>query len=142
MSAEQVKKIVGVGAVWPEGIALSDIADEIYLDIEAGSSGKPNQAIEVKNWQMMLPFLVQMPGIDPVWIARETIRRLDDKLDVTEAIMAGIPSIVAQNAQAQPGPADPAADPAAQGPEGQQNAPAAPPEQQAGSDPAFGSNQV
>lgn len=142
MSTEQVKAIVGVGAVWPEGMGLAEIADEIYLEIEAGSSGKPNQATEVKNWQMMLPFLVQMPGLNPVWIAKETIRRLDDKADISEAIAEGLPSIVAQNAAQQPGPADPGAAPNAQGPEGANNAPAGPAEQQAGSDPAFGSNQV
>lgn len=142
MSTETVQKIVGVGAVWPEGVSLSDIAEEIYLKVEAGSSGKPNQAVEVKNWQMMLPFLVQMPGVNPLWVAKETVRRLDDKADITEAIAAGIPSIVAQNAMQQPGPADPGANPTAQGPEGAQNAPSGPAEQQAGSDPAFGSNQV
>lgn len=142
MSTETVQKIVGVGAVWPEGMGLSDIAEEIYLEIEAGSSGKPNQAVEVKNWQMMLPFLIQMPGVNPLWIAKETVRRLDDKVDISEAIAAGIPSIVAQNSMQQPGPMDPGNAPSAQGPEGAQNAPAGPAEQQAGSDPAFGSNQV
>ena len=142
MSADVVKKIVGVGAVWPEGMGLAEIAEEIYLEIEAGSSGKPNQAAEIKNWQMMLPFMVQMPGISPAWIARQTIRRLDDKADLTEALMSGVPSIVAQNQQAQPSPADPGADPSAQGAEGANNGPGAPAEQQPGSDPAFGSNQV
>lgn len=142
MSAETVKRIVGVGAVWPEGMGLAEIAEEIYLQIEAGSSGKPNQAVEVKNWQMMLPFLIQMPGINPMWIARETIRRLDDKADLTEAVMSGMPSIISQNQQSQPSPEDPSANPAAQGPEGAGNGPPGPPEQQPGSDPAFGSNQV
>lgn len=142
MSAETVKRIVGIGAVWPEGMGLAEIAEEIYLEIEAGSSGKPNQAVEVKNWQMMLPFLIQMPGVNPMWIARETIRRLDDKADLTEAVMSGMPSIVSQNQQTQPSPADPTADPAAQGGEGASNGPSGPAEQQPGSDPAFGSNQV
>lgn len=96
MSAEKVMRTVGPGAVWPT-MTLSDIADELYLCIEAGSSGKPNQAIEVKNWQMMLPFLIQMPNISKMWLARETIRRLDDKADLTEAIAEDMPSVVAQN---------------------------------------------
>ena len=91
---------------------------------------------------MMLPFLIQMPGVNPMWIARETIRRLDDKADLTEAVMSGMPSIVSQNQQTQPSPADPTADPAAQGGEGASNGPSGPAEQQPGSDPAFGSNQV
>lgn len=141
MSPERVTEIVGPGALWPE-MTLAQIADELYLDVEAGSSGKPNQAVEINNWQQMMPFLIQMPGINPMWLARETIRRLDDRLDLTEAIAAGMPSIVMQNQAQQPGPADPANNPNAQGAEGASNAPAGPSEQQGGSDPAFGSNQV
>ena len=44
---------------------------------------------------------MQIPGIDPTWFAKEAIRRLDDGLDLTEAIKAAIPSIVAQNAMQQ-----------------------------------------
>lgn len=142
MSTEQVRRIAGPGAFWPENMSLADIADEVFLEIEAGSSGKPNQATEVRNWQQLLPFLIQMPGINPMWLAKETIRRLDDRLDLTEAIAAGMPSIVMQNAQSQPSPADPANDPAAQGAEGASNGPAGPAEQPPGSGPAFGSNQV
>jgi hypothetical protein len=141
MSAEKVREIVGPGAVWPE-MSLAEIAGEVYLEVEAGSSGKPNQAVEIDNWQKMAPFVLQTPGINPTWIAKETIRRLDDKADMVEAIAAGIPSIVMQNQAQQPGPADPAADPAAQGPQGAQNGPAPPPEQMRGSEPAFGSNQA
>lgn len=141
MSPEVVKQIAGPGAEWPEGMTLSDIANDVYLDIEAGSSGKPNQAIEIKNWQMMLPFLVQIPNINPMWIARQTIKRLDDKADLTEAIAAGIPSIMLQNAQKQIAAADPMSNPNMQGGQGAANAPA-PTEQQPGSDPAFGSNQT
>ncbi len=149
MSEEQVKRVVGLGAVWPH-MTLAEIADEIYLEIEAGSSGKPNQAIEVANWEKFLPFLVQMPGISPVWIARETIRRLDDNADLTEALSEGVLSMVAQNglAQAQanagppqPGTGDPTNDPASQGAEGASNAPQPGPTA-GGSSAAFGSNQV
>lgn len=141
MSPERVSEIVGPGAVWPE-MTLAEIADELYLEVEAGSSGKPNQAIEVNNWQQMLPFLIQMPGINPMWLAKETIRRLDDRLDLTEAIAAGMPSIVMQNGMSQVGTGDPATDPNAQGGQGANNGPAGPAEQQPGSEPAFGSNQV
>jgi hypothetical protein len=50
MSEEQVKAIVGPGAVWPH-LTLADIADEIFLEVEAGSTGKPNQAVEINNWK-------------------------------------------------------------------------------------------
>jgi len=119
MSFEQVMELVGPGAVWPEQSA-AEIADEIYLDIEAGSSGKPNQAVEINNWREMLPFLIQLGSIPSEWLARESLRRLDDKMDLTEAIQAGLPAIVAQNRAAQAGATD---DPNAQGAEGGDNAP-------------------
>jgi hypothetical protein len=139
MSPEQVTQIVGVGAVWPQ-MTLAEIADEIYLDVEAGSTGKPNQAVEINNWQQLLPFVMQIPGIDPIWLLRETLRRLDDRMDVTEAIAEGVPSIAAQNQISQVSSGPPQQDPNAQGGQGASNAPK--PAEQGGSDPAFGSNQV
>jgi hypothetical protein len=147
MSEEKVMEIVGPGAFWPHQ-SLSDISGEVFLDVEAGSSGKPNQAVEMANWEKLLPFLIQMPGMSPAWVARETVRRLDDKADLTEAMAEGIPSIVAMNAmqkmgapEAQPAPGDASKDPQNQGGEGGQNGPP-PPGGSGGSGPAFGSNQV
>lgn len=141
MSEEKVKEIVGVGAVWPQ-MTLAQIASEIFLEVEAGSSGKPNQAIEVQNFKELAPLLMQIPEIDSTWMAKEAIRRLDDRIDLTQAIASGAPSIMAQNRMQQIAPADPNADPTAQGGEGANNGPAGPPVQQPGSEPAFGSNQV
>jgi hypothetical protein len=88
----------------------------------------------------MLPMLIQMGSIDPTWLARETLRRLDDRMDLTDAIVAGIPSIAAMNQQKQIAGAADGNDPNAQGAQGANNAPK--PEQEGGSGPAFGSNQV
>lgn len=141
MSEEQVKKIAGIGALWPP-MTLEQIASEIFLEVEAGSSGKPNQAVETQNFKELAPLLMQIPGVKPDALAREGIKRLDDRLDLTDFIDDGIPAIVAQNRMQQAAPANPQADPNAQGPEGANNGPAPPPHQQAGSEPAFGSNQV
>ncbi len=140
MSEETVMKQVGPGAVWPH-LSLAEIAEELYLEVEAGSSGKPNQAVEIRNWKEMLPFLIQMGSIKPEWLAKETLRRLDDRMDLTDAVAAGLPSIVAMNANAQPSTGDPLTDPNAQGPQGADKT-SAPAEVGAGSGPAFGSNQV
>jgi len=140
MSEEQVKIIVGVGAMWPH-MSLSEIADELYLEVEAGSTGKPNQAVEVNNWKNLLPFLMQMPGISPVWLARETIRRLDDNADLTEALTQDIPSIVAQNGLATMSTGNQQTDPNAQGAEGAKNAPQ-PHSRTEGTDAAFGDNKT
>lgn len=137
MSPQSVTEIVGEGAVWPQ-LTLDQISKEIYLEIEAGSSGKPNQAQEIRNWKEMLPFLIQMPNINPVWLARESIRRLDDRMDLTEAITENIPAIVAMNRMAGAAPA-PGALPEDQGGAGADNTsvPGGP----AGTDAPLGNNQ-
>lgn len=96
MSADQVKKIAGPGAVWPE-LTAQEIADEIQLEIEAGSTGKPNQAAELRNIERVLPFIIQIPGIDPKWLAKEVLKRMDDKLDLDAALAEGVKSVVAMN---------------------------------------------
>lgn len=96
MSANQVKKIAGPGAVWPE-LTAQEIADEIQLEIEAGSTGKPNQAAELRNIERVLPFIIQIPGIDPKWLAKEVLKRMDDKLDLDAALAEGVKSVVAMN---------------------------------------------
>lgn len=118
MSAEQVKKIAGPGAVWPE-LTAQEIADEVALEIEAGSTGKPNQAAELRNLERVLPYIIQIPGIDPKWLAKEVLKRMDDKLDLDAALTEGAKSIVAQNGA----PDANAAAGAMQGMMGGQNAP-------------------
>jgi hypothetical protein len=147
MSTEQVKKIVGPGAIWPE-LSYQEIQEEVFLEIEAGSTGKPNQAAELRNIERMLPYLLQMPGIDPKWLVKAVLKRLDDKLDIDEAMANQIPSIVAMNAvknaqaamgQMGGGPADPNM----QGAAGGNNVVAMPsPAQAGGSLPAMGANNV
>lgn len=140
MSEEQVKNDIGPGAVWPH-LSLPEIASELYLEVEAGSTGKPNQAVEINNWKQIAPVLLQIPGLNPTWFLKETLRRLDDRMDVTDAISAGLPAIAAQNQNAQPNVAEADANPNQQGGKGAGNQPA-PPGPGPGSGPAFGSNQV
>ena len=127
VSEETVKEIVGPGAVWPS-LTKGDVAKNVILDIEAGSSGRPNQAQELQNFERLAPILMQIPGITPMFLAQEAVKRLDDGIDIDSAVSEGLPSIIAQNG-VQPGasqgpPGSP--DPAAQGPQGQANAPQAP----------------
>lgn len=122
VSPETAKKIAGNGAVWPSDMSREDVASEIYLEVEAGSSGRPNKAQEVANFERMAPYIIQIPGINPEWLGREAIRRMDDRLDMTDAMTAGLPSITMMNQQSQPGTGDPATDPNQQGQEGGSNA--------------------
>ena len=107
MSTDEVRKIVGPGATWPE-MTREQIMEEVFLQIEAGSTGKPNRAAELQNIERIMPFLLQIPGIDPSWLAKELLKRLDDKLDITQAIVDKIPSIVAMNQSQGEGTGDPA----------------------------------
>lgn len=123
MSKPQVIKLVGPGAMWPESNPI-DLLQDLYLSVEAGSSGKPNQALEVATFQRLFPVLVQTPGIRPDWLAKTAIKMADSSIDFTEAYLDGLPSIQAMNAMLQksvspqPGTGDPATDPQAQGAEG------------------------
>lgn len=118
MSVDQVKSIAGPGAAWPE-LTAQEIADEIYLEIEAGSAGKPNQAAELRNLERVLPYIIQIPGIDPKWLAKEVLKRMDDKLDLDAALADGVGSIVSMNGMRDAN----AAAGAMQGPAGPLNAP-------------------
>jgi hypothetical protein len=112
-----VKEIAGPGAVWPT-LSRAEVAKEIWLEVKAGSSGRPNQAREAATFERIAPLLVQVPGISPRWLAETAIRIADDDADMEDAIIDGLPSIMAQNAMQQPGTGDPATDPNAQGARG------------------------
>jgi hypothetical protein len=104
-----VKKWVGDGAIWPDVPAQRlDMMNEIFLQIEAGSSGKPNQAIEVQNFQLIAPQLAQLmqaegKSLEP--LIREGVRRLGDKLDVDEFLKSS--PFAQQQASAQQPPPPP-----------------------------------
>jgi hypothetical protein len=134
ISRGEVEKIAGPGAVWPEFTA-QEVAEEMFLETKVGSAGRPNKSIEIANFERMAPLLIQIPGVKPQWLAEKAIERLGDKLEIEEAFLEGIPSIIAQNGinQAMQGPQavgksgdGTASAPGAQGPQGAQNAPAGP----------------
>jgi hypothetical protein len=125
---ETVREVVGPGAVWPD-LRREQVAKEIYLEIEAASTGRPNRAAETQSAQQVYPLLMQIPGLSPEWLARELLRRMDDRLDLTDAFAAGMPSIQSLNRMGQMTAAQPGQDPNAQGGEGGGNAPGTKPAQ-------------
>jgi hypothetical protein len=122
LSLETVQEIAGPGAVWPEW-SKDEIARDLWLEIRAGSSGKPNKAQEIQNFERLAPFLLQTPGVSPRWFFGQAVERLDDRLDITDAYLDGLPSMTALNGAPQPGTGNPATDPRQQGARGQNNAP-------------------
>ena len=50
LDQETVIKIAGPGAVWPmTAPSRQQIAEDIWLEVKAGSSGRPNRAAELAN---------------------------------------------------------------------------------------------
>lgn len=84
MSKETIMQIVGPGCAWPDGPDRSNFLNEIYLKVAAASSGRPNKAMEMQNWQAMMPLLMQA-GANPQFLVRETIKRTDDRLNPQDA---------------------------------------------------------
>ncbi len=120
LSVETVKEIAGIGSVWPE-IDRESVVKELNLKVRAGSSGRPNQAAQLANMERGMPYLLQLPGVNPYPLAHRYADLLEINLD--DIITEGMPSIQAMNAQvgrAMQGAGGPN-DPAAQGNKGATN---------------------
>jgi len=89
MSKQTVQQIAGIGAVWPEQ-GRESFLNQIELQIVASSSGRPNKAIEIANFEKIAPLLIQA-GANPQAIIREAIRRLDDRLDPSDFFPVPMP---------------------------------------------------
>lgn len=138
MPVELVKEIAGPGAVWPQ-LTSEQLVKEVWLEIEAGSSGRPNRAQELADFERVAPFMLQIPGVRPSWLGKYLLRILDSRIEFDEAISSGLPSITSINRMAQVGTGDPMTDPNQQAIAGADNAPQ--PEQTApGPQPAFPSS--
>lgn len=97
LSKDTIIEIVGPGAVWPDHPeSRTDASKNLLLEIEAGSSGRPNQAAELAKLERATPFLVQVPGTNPAPIAKRYAELLD--LPIEDFIAEGMPSITAINA--------------------------------------------
>ena len=110
------QRIAGPKAFWPSGMDVNDLLTMVDVDITAGTSGKPNAAADKANWATVLPLLQklmvqirQTQEIDPALadslenLLRETLHRLDDRLDIDDFIPSTPPP-----PQPKPGPPPPA----------------------------------
>jgi hypothetical protein len=122
MSEQTVKRIVGPGAVWPK-LSAQDVAEEIYLEIKAGSSGRPNKALRLANIEKVGPYLLQVPGVKPLSLAKYLLTEMDDGIDIDDFIEDGLPSITAMNGAMKPDMQGGPDAPQNQGEKGKQNAP-------------------
>lgn len=111
VSQETATKIAGDGAMWP-GITGDDYAMEIYLEVVAGSSGRPNRDKDAANIQRLFPLAIQTGSISPKYLARKVVETMDETVDLEDAILDGMPSILAMNEAAKGGAQAPSGDPA------------------------------
>ncbi len=101
LSMETVQRIVGPGAVWPE-TNREDFVNYVFLEVLAASSGRPNKALEIANFQQLAPIMLQA-GASPQFIVREAIKRLDDRLDIDDAFALGASAQMAMPLTPPPG---------------------------------------
>lgn len=81
-SPQTVTRIVGKGAVWPDQ-QREDFLNSLYLDIVASSSGRPNKAVEIANFERIAPILIQAMQNPALWpLVEEGLKRLDDRLNL------------------------------------------------------------
>jgi hypothetical protein len=100
MSVATVKKVAGPGSVWPEQ-NREDFINEIETEVVAASSGRPNKAIDVANWERVAPILVQA-GANPQAIVRQTIKVLDANIEPEDFFPVQPPPQMMQQPQQQP----------------------------------------
>jgi hypothetical protein len=97
-----VQKIAGPLAFWPVGMAVDDIVAMCDVDIRAGTTGKPQANADKETWATLLPLLQQMmekiqvlqtanPPLATGYrnLLRETLKRLDDRLDIDDVLPQG-----------------------------------------------------
>ncbi len=139
LSPETVKEIVGPGAIWPE-MNREQVAKQLSLKVRAGSSGRPNKAAELANMERGMPYLLQLPGVNPYPLGQRYADLLE--IDLDEIIVEGMPSITAVNAQLGRAQAAGAPDdPNAQGEQGADNA-EQPMENEPGPQPSYQPEQA
>lgn len=101
MTLEMAQRIAGPGAAWPE-LNRKDIVDQIFLEIRAGSSGRPNRAIRLQAVEKAMPLLLQIPGIKPRRLAEFVLNEIDEGMEVDDFLDESLQSITAMNNMAQP----------------------------------------
>lgn len=104
LQPQMAQRIAGPKAYWPFGMDIQDLLTLVQIEIEAGTTGKPNLALDKANWATILPLLQklvvqirQIQGGDPALatalenLLRESLKRMDDRLDITQFIAQGPP---------------------------------------------------
>ncbi|MEE9312972.1 MAG: hypothetical protein V3V10_11245, partial [Planctomycetota bacterium] len=103
LPVEYVQRLAGPKAFWPTGMDYEDIITLVEIEIEAGSTGKPDQEKLRQSWSVLLPLVTQMmtqiqqaqfmgnlPMAEALTnVLRETMRRLDERINIDLFIPKG-----------------------------------------------------
>ncbi|MGH8037192.1 MAG: hypothetical protein ACREPD_05575 [Stenotrophomonas sp.] len=120
LSDEDVRFMAGPASFWPPYLGPDDLTEFVRIEIRAGSSGKPNTALERQSWANLLPLLQtgitqigQLRGASPESMAdameqlmRLTAERSGERFDIDQLIPQNDGTQPAAAAQA-PGGAPP-----------------------------------
>lgn len=101
MDKATVQRIAGPGAAWPE-FSREEVAEELYVEIKAGSSGRPNKAGRIAAIEKTMPFLLQIPGLKPRKLADMLLGEIDEGIELDDFADESLPAIVAMNAMSKP----------------------------------------
>lgn len=110
LNYEEVTRYAGPGAFWPEGLPIETITQFVEVDIEGGSTGKPETTREREAWGILLPeleksimavFEARSQGQEPlaqavIELMRETLNRMGDRIDVERFVEALFPMLPGQ----------------------------------------------
>lgn len=99
-----VQKMAGAFAFWPVGMEVQDLLTMLEVEITAGTTGKPQLKTDKETWATLMPLVTNMMTqiqalqlTNPPLAAgmrnllNETLRRLDDRLDVDDIFPTGMP---------------------------------------------------
>lgn len=59
LTYQDVKRMAGPDAFWPTALPVEELTDLVQVDIEAGSTGRPNRREEREAWATLLPLIRQ-----------------------------------------------------------------------------------
>lgn len=95
LNAKEAMRMAGPKAFWPEGMAIEDLFTMVEVDIEAGTTGKPQAPADQQSWATLLPIIreiiqeirQQLGAGDTasaqtnIELIKETMKRLGDETD-------------------------------------------------------------
>lgn len=117
LTTKEAMRMAGPKAFWPEGMAIEDLFTMVEVDIEAGTTGKPNVPADQQAWTTLLPIIreiiqeirQQLGAGDTasaqtnIELIKETMKRLGDETD-PDRFIPKVPPPGSPGAGAQPPP--------------------------------------